>query len=1238
VIRNRSLHWILALLLVFTTLLPVGNAFAASGAGYFTNFSLTSDLSSPISTDPNNPTVVYQSSISISAIYNNVKPDTVSYQVTQVSSGNVIYSQNQKPLTDPLRPNVLTFNSVPLMAGINKIQFFGTDSVTGATATSSPVYVQYNNSPSIYNVSYVSSSSSSGPVALSESSPNIVQSASISVTFDAPNSTSATVNGVTAFASQTHYFAQNISLNPGDNTIKIVAKGANGTITKTYSVVYFNGTFGVYSTTFGPDPIAANNPSIVQAGTSNVSFPGSSSPLYLNGNVIVPHSSSPISMNIEVLDPSGNPVVLDTSTSATSVPLTLAGVSQDATLNQDVYSFQATVSGSGISTAGTYKIVFLNPASSAEYGRVPFHYQASNATYISGVAELQSQAGPVVATIDPNTPYPVHQLPIWLQVTVANDSNPGTGNVSVYYSDDPSKTNIAASVVQVSRQGTTTNYGVRLDSLRSGSPSLVISYQTLGGPVTQTIVLTNINSPSIQILNIADGQNFNTSTPGPIQFQTNNIPVGTPIQINVNGSNAMVTTVAGQNTYYYPAQNSTITLIPGQNRITLSAQVGNSFVTTSITVFYLSNQLPQLTINTPLAANLPGNPPLSQVSNAEYATTDTGVILSGTMKNIDTLVININGVYFTTISDTQINGWSPVTVNGINWYYDHNLVSSITYDSNKGVYTFTLQPKALQTTGSTIFDFEASNSEGNTQSIKIQVDKTVPAFNILYPNLTNNAGIINQNFLPVVIQAQGADSVQINKLDAVKLPNLTDTFAVELQNLKSGLNTISFTVNRGTTKTTGKFTVNYLNQNTTGAKYKAQLPTNGKYAAFNNAITLTFPKNTFLQPPNDRPGRQPSPSSSTLDNSRYILAGIADPYTGSIEDGTDEVSIADNLLLTNSHFTDASKTFWIDAGFPNQQSYNGFTPVGGIDPLQPRVGSSWNLWGSAPNYMPFYSRGYSNWMQPTNPGQITLQYDPSIRNAVQTQLTVFYLGYTDSNGNLGWTNLGGVVNTSNHTITVPFAGFGYYKVVLETSSYPDIETHPWGKIALNTMYAKGIMLPKDNSHFSTDENITRGEFAEVLVKALNIPLNYDPSNMTFDDLPTYSIPGALWDYRYIETAARKGIVKGEAPRYFGANDDLTREQAAVMIAQALNYKLSLDPSTAQSSLAKMFTDSGTIDYYAMPAVLAVAKAKVMNGKVVDPNAKKLSYYFDPKAPLSRAEAASIAMKLMQSIKLLPTTT
>jgi hypothetical protein len=171
--------------------------------------------------------------------------------------------------------------------------------------------------------------------------------------------------------------------------------------------------------------------------------------------------------------------------------------------------------------------------------------------------------------------------------------------------------------------------------------------------------------------------------------------------------------------------------------------------------------------------------------------------------------------------------------------------------------------------------------------------------------------------------------------------------------------------------------------------------------------------------------------------------------------------------------------------------------------------------------------------------------------------------------------------------------------------------------------------------FGADMFASRGEFARMVVKSLQIPLNYELSKPHFDDVPPIINPDALWDYSYVETAARDGLIRGTQPRTFEPNANLSRADAAVFLARALNLKLETDPKKIDAALQKSFKDFSDINYYAKASVLAIAKKGYIQGSPVDQTDPKKGFVFEPKANLLRSDAAIIVGKMLADTKRLP---
>lgn len=561
-----------------------------------------------------------------------------------------------------------------------------------------------------------------------------------------------------------------------------------------------------------------------------------------------------------------------------------------------------------------------------------------------------------------------------------------------------------------------------------------------------------------------------------------------------------------------------------------------------------------------------------------------------------------------------------------------------------------LFPLTLAKGGTTNYQIEVAQGSIVTRHT-ISIGQETQAWTVISPKKAENAPYItvNSNSVPIKIFAENATKVKFGKVEAVAY-NTTEpdydydedtgkliprTYYVFESNvtLKKGLNTIKFTVEFGQNVYNDEIKIYNLNSMVGGAEYRDTLGKKTSFSVFDKAFELKFPSGTvLLAPSGDRAGSEVHAPDRDIFTDVTLYFGIADRTNGRVTlDDDDLRDEMEDLMgeIDSKDFNYASPLYYVDAG--------NAPPAGEDDDDEERAPGGRDPYfdGTVNGIVmePFIERWEYN-LVPSKEGTVTIQYDSSIVNAANNVLTVFY-----NNGDR-WKNIGGVVNTSRQTITVPFAGFGYYTVMMTRETFSDVITHPFARDAVETLYAKGIMGDAPGEGFGTELKIRRGEFATMLVKALDLPINagpYDsrgnPTKATFRDVHP-DLDDWDYQYEYIETAARAGIVRGKDISSFEPYGTLTREEAAIMITRALNLKTGT-VEAAQASLGKMFTDAKSTGYYAAPSVLAVAKAKIMNGEPNDPTAKKPTYRFNPKGDLTRAEMAVITIRIMQQLKKLP---
>jgi hypothetical protein len=168
--------------------------------------------------------------------------------------------------------------------------------------------------------------------------------------------------------------------------------------------------------------------------------------------------------------------------------------------------------------------------------------------------------------------------------------------------------------------------------------------------------------------------------------------------------------------------------------------------------------------------------------------------------------------------------------------------------------------------------------------------------------------------------------------------------------------------------------------------------------------------------------------------------------------------------------------------------------------------------------------------------------------------------------------------------------------------FPDLSGVPWAAEAIEALYKANIVNGYPGGKFEPGNSIKREEFLKMLTLALNLP--GDGGENIFAD-----VDAREWYCVYVLSAYKNGIVKGKGENVFGIGDDITRQDAAVMLSRALGAE------NGVKSAENLFSDDEGISDYAKAAVYRLCEKGVING--IGEN------MFAPLNKLTRAEAAKL---------------
>ncbi|CAM3160899.1 S-layer-like y domain-containing protein [Paenibacillus lupini] len=206
-----------------------------------------------------------------------------------------------------------------------------------------------------------------------------------------------------------------------------------------------------------------------------------------------------------------------------------------------------------------------------------------------------------------------------------------------------------------------------------------------------------------------------------------------------------------------------------------------------------------------------------------------------------------------------------------------------------------------------------------------------------------------------------------------------------------------------------------------------------------------------------------------------------------------------------------------------------------------------------------------------------------------------------------------------HTVvTVKSTTNSLYAAAVSTVTFKDISSH-WAKDDILLLANKRIVNGVAVDTFAPNRDISRAEFAALVVKALG----FAP---TSEDIKTFTdVQPSTWYASYINTAVQYGIVKGMSDGTFHPNQEVTRQEMAVMLDRVLELTQK-DTSSWDTGTTAFEQDGSQIAEWAQSSIEELAAAGIMQGK----SAGK----FAPLDHATRAEAVVTLKRLLQATDLM----
>lgn len=264
----------------------------------------------------------------------------------------------------------------------------------------------------------------------------------------------------------------------------------------------------------------------------------------------------------------------------------------------------------------------------------------------------------------------------------------------------------------------------------------------------------------------------------------------------------------------------------------------------------------------------------------------------------------------------------------------------------------------------------------------------------------------------------------------------------------------------------------------------------------------------------------------------------------------------------------------------------------------------------------------------SNYTNVALRSEPSVKEGEKieplrkdTIINVLQTGInslTEKDGNIMWAKVevnGKTGYISEEYITKVNTKKDTYKVPTDTDlPFEDVDSDEWYYSAIKYSYNNKIIMGYNSTTFAPNDNITRGMLVTILYR-----MEGSPKVSTTSKFPDVK-DSSMYYYKAVNWAASNKIVSGYDTGKFGPDDNITREQLAVILWKYSKYKGKDKDVTADFT---KFSDSFKISDYAKKGMNWALGVGVMHGS----NGKLL-----PQGTATRAEAAAMLSNYSKVVK------
>ncbi|MFC5404394.1 S-layer homology domain-containing protein [Cohnella soli] len=205
----------------------------------------------------------------------------------------------------------------------------------------------------------------------------------------------------------------------------------------------------------------------------------------------------------------------------------------------------------------------------------------------------------------------------------------------------------------------------------------------------------------------------------------------------------------------------------------------------------------------------------------------------------------------------------------------------------------------------------------------------------------------------------------------------------------------------------------------------------------------------------------------------------------------------------------------------------------------------------------------------------------------------------------------GQFNAATGTVNFSTKHFSQYIIAYNAVTFDDVAATSWYGKAVSYLAARDITGGTDDTHFSPNAALTRGQFIVLLLKAYGIQAAEAGAD-------NFADAGNKYYTGYLAAAKKLGIATGIGDNQFAPDQSITRQELFTLLYRSLGLLGEL-PSGKTGATVSSYNDANQISVYAQEAIQSLVESGVISGS----NDK-----LDPRSVTTRAQVAQVLYNLL----------